>query len=208
MEEKYKSCGKACLMTWLSCIAIVISLTSFELELTRANINLLFEIPEWLIFTLWNFTLAGIFQLLKEYIQDFHKENITLLSVSALLYLIMGLINIIVELFSIEKLMILSFILTLILPILFLISGIQVLDVGKRLITGALIIAYALVLMASIILSLYFTVKDNFPLWFYIVGTIVDISFLTFLSIRFRKLSRIIRERRNNRKVLSTSNLN
>lgn len=195
-------------MVWLSYIGIVLSIFSFQLELAKANITLLFEIPEWLIFTLWNFTLACIFQLLKEYIQDFHKEKITLLSVSALLYFTMGLINIIVEAFSIEELMVLSFILTLVLPILFLISGIQVLDVGKRLITGTLIIAYAIVLMASIILSLYFTLKDEFPLWFYIVGTIVDISFLTFLNIRFRKLSRIIRERRNNRKVFSTSNLN
>lgn len=197
MKERSKSYGKARLMTWLSYIAIALSIISFEIEHIKAGINLTVKIPEWIIFILWNFSLAGIFLLLKDYIQEFYQKKLTLLTVSGLIYLTIGPLDVIAESLSIDGLMILSIVLTLVLPILFLISGIQVLETGKKRITGTLLITYALILIVSVILSFYFSLKDEFPLWFYIVGTLVDIIFLTFLSIRFRKISRTIKQSGN-----------
>ncbi|MDD3739025.1 MAG: hypothetical protein PHP31_07000 [Lentimicrobiaceae bacterium] len=196
MEESSKIYYKASLMTWLSYIAIVLSLISFEVEHIRAGKNWIMEIPEWIVFSLWNFALAGIFLLLKQYIQKYYHKKLTLLNVSALIYLMLVPLNIIAEIHSNDGLMIISILLTLVIPILFLISGIQVLEVGKKRTIGTLIITYALLIMVSILLSLYFALKGQVPLWFYIVGTSVDIVYLTILSMNFREMSHAIRKSR------------
>lgn len=188
MVEKLKIYDKARLITVLCCFAIILSLISINFELTKADVNLLIKIPEKLVFALWNISLGCVLHLMKIYIQEFYQQKIVLLNVAALLFFMLVPLDAIAELSFGSKFMFLSIIITLALPILFLISGLQVREVGKKRNIGTLLVIYASLIIASMFISLGFTIDDEFPIIFYSFSTLIDVGFLSTLIYLFRKL--------------------
>ncbi|MDD3739029.1 MAG: hypothetical protein PHP31_07020 [Lentimicrobiaceae bacterium] len=189
MVEKTKIYDNTRLITWLCYVTVILSLISLRLEHSKAGIIWNTKLPEWTVFILWSFSFASVLLLLKDYIQISYQKSITSLTIVAVIFFVLGPLNAIGESSLNDGVMVLVIILLLVYPVFVLISGIQINKIEEERKIGALLIIYAVLIIISIFVSTYFILINNFPIWFYSVSTVVDISFLLILSRKFRKMA-------------------
>ncbi|MDD3739028.1 MAG: hypothetical protein PHP31_07015 [Lentimicrobiaceae bacterium] len=190
MEKKCEIYGKARLITWLCYAAIICTFISLTIEVGKNYLSWNTIILERIVNDLWNLLFAAILLVLKDYTKKFYKKTITTLAVVALIYFIVVPLDAIVKLYANDGLMILSVILILAFPVLLLISGVQVNRIKKERKIGTSLIIYAsLMIVAMLICSRFISENENeFPLWFYFIGTIIDIGLLFILGRKFSKM--------------------
>jgi hypothetical protein len=193
MEAKQKSYNKAGIIKKLCYLTIALSVISCVQDIVdvhslryKGKIGLLLLpllLPTWVVGLLGCLSWAGIYLLIKDYIQTFYQKQISLLLVVGILQISMGVLL----LPGIESLglSVLGFLCFIAFPIVLLIAGIQLNKIeGEKLLSVVLIID-AISSIVLVLLSLDSFMEETIPSWISILEAVIMVILLLFIKYKF-----------------------